>query len=134
MRFGPSGVHAHIEASWESLAIVVPGTNIQIESGANANAHMLAQGSSTIRDGQPPGPLGPPVTNILGAVTFSEAYVTSATGSQIAINFSAFNGSAGVTCPKYHCAMNGTIGSYGHGVNYWPGNSAGILDTGGQYQ
>jgi hypothetical protein len=112
----------------------MPGTNIQIEAGANANAHMLVQGSSTIRDSQPPGALGPPVTNILGAVTFSTAYVQSATSSLIAIAFSAFNGAASVTCPKYYASMNGTISSYGNGPNYWPGNSPGSLATGGQYQ
>jgi hypothetical protein len=42
-------------------------------------------------------------------------------------------GYANVTGKKYQCSMNGTLGTSGGGVNFFPGTVAGTLDTGGQY-
>ena len=43
-----------------------------------------------------------------------------------------FNGSA--TGPYFQAVMNGTITVSGAGDTYFPGNSAGVINTGGQYQ
>jgi len=43
-----------------------------------------------------------------------------------------FSGSA--TGPKFTSTVNGVILTGGAGINYFPGNSAGTIATGGQYQ
>jgi hypothetical protein len=66
-------------------------------------------------------------------VTFAAAYAAQAGTIQVPPSTVSMIGYANVTGKKYLCSMNGTIGTSGGGVNFFPGTVAGTTDTGGQY-
>jgi hypothetical protein len=74
--------------------------------------------------------------SITGSLTIGEAFCWVSAGGAIAVNTSVyptFPGAGNVSGPKFYAAGNGTINTTGAGLNYFPGNSPGFIDTGGQY-
>jgi hypothetical protein len=70
---------------------------------------------------------------LTGTPAFSTAYACSQYTSTIVMTTPmAFSGSA--TGPRYVAILNGVINVAGGGANFFPGNSAGSVSTGGQYQ
>ena len=66
-----------------------------------------------------------------GTINFSTAFaVASATGY---INTSGFTYAGAATGMRYSIYLNGAIYTAGGGANYFPGNAAGSMHTGGQY-
>jgi hypothetical protein len=53
--------------------------------------------------------------------------------SVIAFNWSTFTGFGNITGQKYNVSMNAVINSSGGGINYYPGGTAGVASSGGQY-
>jgi hypothetical protein len=75
--------------------------------------------------------------NFLGPLTCRGAFAASGTNSIVAVGdtrYVNFVNPSYVVGPKYSASMNGTIVTAGSGANYLPGNSAGYISTGGQYQ
>lgn len=82
---------------------------------------------------------GGPVTIQSGiTVTFSGAPTVSvataaARGGSGYIRASGATMTGSVTGPRYSTALNGVIDTGGAGANFFPGSSAGVISTGGQY-
>ncbi|TGV61129.1 hypothetical protein EN784_01640 [bacterium M00.F.Ca.ET.141.01.1.1] len=61
-------------------------------------------------------------------------FVSATTGAIIFGNGNTFAGSAGsATGTRYSCDTNAVISVAGAGINYFPGNVAGVVTNGGQY-
>ena len=94
----------------------------------NALVHGSAIQNGTIT--HYPAPL--PTLNVMNAVnigTFAEA----SGGGQFTAAYAAINLNQPVTGMKYNAQANGVISTGGRGVNYLPGNTPGVIGTGGQY-
>jgi hypothetical protein len=65
-----------------------------------------------------------------GVPNFSSAFVLAGSGS-VAAPVNTFGGTA--TGPRYNATLNGVIWTGGKSVNYFPGDAAGFVGTGGQY-
>ena len=122
-----------MSAAWNGLLTIDAGTNIIIETGANAQNHMLASFNGPMNVSNPPGPAGFPNLNILGAVTFSGSFIRADDGSGTFVVYASVTGAASVIGSRYFAFLNGIINSNGGGANYYPGNAVGTVVQGGQY-
>jgi hypothetical protein len=68
-----------------------------------------------------------------GTFNFSTAFATAFSGGAINQQFGTINLIGTVTGPRYFAFLTGTINTLGGGANYFPGNSAGTVSSGGQY-
>jgi hypothetical protein len=129
LRFGPC-TRSHISA-YSGGNVTFDGGTITIEASANVvNAgHIYCIRGNVGTWGQ-----ASPVTalNILGAVSMPNFIICGSIGSTN-IFYSSITGAGNVTAAKYSVSSNGVIDSAGNGVNYYPGTSAGVAVTGGQY-
>jgi hypothetical protein len=107
------------DAGTTALAVFVAftGGTLLLISGST---YTLA-GTVTIQSGA-----GPWATAIGGA---NLGVPTPSSGGVTPVFVNAGN----AVCSKYQCGLNGVINTLGSGVNYFPGNTAGTLVTGGQY-
>jgi hypothetical protein len=69
---------------------------------------------------------------IANAVTFTAAFAFCAIGGAMQTLTMAFSGAA-VTGSRYNASSNGVIYTNSGGANYFPGSSAGVTTSGGQY-
>jgi hypothetical protein len=76
--------------------------------------------------------LFPGTMTIVGTPAFSAAFAWAEDGGS-AIYSSSTTFSGGATGKRYHAELNGILQTYGSGINYYPGNVAGDVATGGQY-
>lgn len=76
-----------------------------------------------------------PNLNILGAVHFASGFANADSLGMLQAHYLSITGASFVTGAKYSASMNGCISSLGGGgPNYFPGDTAGVVQTGGQYQ
>lgn len=68
---------------------------------------------------------------LTGTPAFSTAFADCTTVGVIVANNNTYSGSA--TGARYKVTLNGVINVVGGGANYFPGNAAGSVATGGQY-
>ncbi len=110
--------HCHVEAggllSFEGGAVIISGSS---------GYHIGATGSATIT-------LKAWLT-ITTPQYFSNAFVVSDSVSLVRYPYNSITGTA--TGYKFSIALNGIIDTQGSGINYFPGNLAGIIASGGQY-
>jgi hypothetical protein len=132
MQFGPA-VNSHIAASFGAAILLNAGLIINIEAGANAGNHIICSADSPIWVPNPPGPAGYPAWNVLGAVTFADAFINAESGANTFVLYSAMTGGGNVTGRRFHAMLNGIVGVANNPLTYYPGTVAGLLETGGQY-
>jgi hypothetical protein len=132
MRFGPAArYHISCGDSGASTSLWGPST-VTIEAGANASEHMNAQLVGFLSFPVPLSQFWPSLT-ILGPVNFG-AFCGGDSLGLLQMRYTSITGAAYVTGAKYSASMNGCVSSVGAGPNYFPGNVAGSVGTGGQYQ
>lgn len=68
---------------------------------------------------------------LTGVPAFTGAFIRGQNLGQAVYYQATFVGTA--TGPRYDAAANGVVTSNGGGANYYPGNTAGTVSTGGQY-
>ncbi|WP_316168973.1 MULTISPECIES: hypothetical protein [unclassified Bradyrhizobium] len=129
MRFGPC-TRYHVMANPGGSIILGQGT-FAIEAGATTTAHLAASSGGSIGPTTGAGTVFPTLV-ILGVVSINQWIYASYAGS-VQMAYASVTGASNVTGAKYAAIMNGTIGSYGVGVNAFPGSTAGTTNTGGQY-
>jgi hypothetical protein len=101
---------------------------------AGGTSHAKANGGQIYIEA-PPGnytgfPSGVPTVTLTGTPAFTQAFaICTHTGNLVSL--ATYSGAA--TGPRYDVEANGVIETNGAGANYFPGNSAGIIATGGQY-
>jgi hypothetical protein len=130
MRFGPAA-RAHFGSGWLSVLWIADSTQIYVESGANAQYHLLSTYANMLV-----GNLNVsihPYLTLLGPVAFSAQFISANNGGMSFIVYSSITGFANATGQKYAAYMNGIINVNQQGVNYYPGTTAGSTTTGGQY-
>jgi hypothetical protein len=98
--------------------------NYQISGGAGS--HYSADGASNIN-------LGTVTCTIIGTPNFSAFFANANRGGIIQSAFATTTFSGAVTGTRYAAGLNAVIDTNGKGANYFPGNSAGVTATGGQY-
>jgi hypothetical protein len=113
----------HINAFKGTIA--VQGT---IRVMGNCNAHMFVTNNGLVYLTGNPFP-----ALVIPAAVTCNSFAYSNNTSVLNVHYSSISGAANVTGYKYNASMNGVIDSQGGGVNYLPGNIAGIQSTGGQY-
>ena len=69
--------------------------------------------------------------NLVGVRTFDVSFMNALGGGSINVAAITWTGSA--IGKRYVARVNGVIYTEGGGPNYFPGNQAGLLETGGQY-
>lgn len=96
-------------------------------TGNSAN-HMLATQNGSIRNASK-------TITIATARAFSTAFANATLTGSIQANALSFTGAgvATTTGSRYVAQLNGAINTSGGGANYFPGNVAGSLTSGGQY-
>jgi hypothetical protein len=62
-----------------------------------------------------------------------QTWISANSGGVAQVLYSAITGAGNVSGAKFVASLNGVINSNGNGINYYPGNSAGITQSGGQY-
>jgi len=102
------------------------GGNVFIESGCTVSgsagsAIFVSAASIAIRAG----------VTVSNGVGFTSAFCTVTNGGTIVVDGASFTGSA--TGQRYAAILNGVINTNGAGANFFPGNVAGAIATGGQY-
>ncbi|WP_054308910.1 DUF2793 domain-containing protein [Mesorhizobium sp. 1M-11] len=65
--------------------------------------------------------------------SFADATAVARTGGVIEIAALTFQAGGGGLGRRYHASLNGVINTNNSGPNFIPGNSAGLIETGGQY-
>jgi hypothetical protein len=132
MRFGPAARY-HISSgdSGASSSLWGPAT-VVIEAGANAQSHICVSlvGYLTF---PVPLPAYWPSLAILGPVNFG-SFANADSLGLLQMRYTSISGAGYVTGAKYSASMNGCVSSVGGGPSYFPGNTAGSVGTGGQYQ
>jgi hypothetical protein len=131
LRFGPCARY-HIGTGYSGATLGLVQGTFTIEAGANAIAHIgtILAGLSTFPAQTP---ANWPALNILGPVTFSGAFIATVQLGIAQMKWTSITGAANVTGPKYSASGNGVVDSIGSGASYYPGSTAGVLATGGQY-
>jgi hypothetical protein len=108
--------------------------NIDFQANSTCQVVLSSASNSNVQCGV----LGSVVTmNFLGPLACSYAFAGSSSNAIVAMGTPAnliMNNPSYVTGAKFFATMNGVILANGQGVNYFPGNSAGYTNTGGQYQ
>jgi hypothetical protein len=117
---------AHIQSSAGSIGIH-GGTTVRIKG--NAARHIQAAVAGWIFTANIP---AYPTLVIPEAHSFG-TFLKCSGNANIQAPFSSFSGSANVSGLKFQVDTNGTIDSFGGGINYYPGTVAGTTATGGQY-
>jgi hypothetical protein len=100
-----------------------------IEIAGSAGCHIWAEWNSILTNAQAP---IMPVVTISQAVAFNY-YAQCDAGSLMVCNYSQIIGASNVTAAKFLVANLGSMNTGSGGVNYLPGNSPGVILTGGQY-
>jgi hypothetical protein len=119
MRFGACG-SAHIAAyAGEVTSDGIPYT---IEGGAPTHIAANAGGLVAIQNS---------FVTITGTPHFSQAFAVAAGNATVLAGNCIFSG--GATGPCYLAAANGVLSTLDSNPNYFPGDSAGSVSTGGQY-
>jgi len=98
------------------------------------SSHMKANGGQIYIEA-PPGnytgvPAGVPTVTLTGTPAFIQAFAVSTHTGNI-VSLATYSGAA--TGTRYDVEANGVIETQGAGANYFPGNAAGVVLTGGQY-
>lgn len=125
MNFASVGGLNHITATRSSLIDIVGSYSISGDAGC----HWIATSGGEIET------VGGSIT-ITGTGTrgWSSGFACVQYPSQIVINSSPVPSFVGTfTGPRYNGSLNGIINTGGQGVNYFPGNSAGAVSSGAQY-
>lgn len=129
VRFGPCTRYHMSSNRAATLTVTNGGTGVTIETAANAQAHMACTLLSTIiRDSS-----AQPALTILGAMTFSDAFILAQDIGLCQVVYSLITGAANVTGAKYDIKSNSVVDSVGGGISYYPGTIAGSASSGGQY-
>ena len=102
---------------------------ITIEAGANAAGHLASEFNSAI-ERDPFNPL--PALVIQGPVNIGNFLDIQELGI-CQVNYSSITGKSNVNGAMYFVSANAIVDSMQQGANYFPGNSAGVLQYGGQY-
>lgn len=131
LRFGPCA-RCHISSAYSGGSMGISNGTITIEAGANAVTHLSASLAGLITF-PAAFPANWPSLNILGAVNFSGGFVSAAELGILQLHYTTITGKANVTGAMYYAYGNSIVDSFSGGANYFPGNSAGVLQTGSQY-
>lgn len=110
----------HIEAS--SQAIVTLVGNDTIVASDTPLAHISLGTRATLLATNR-------TTTLTGSPTFTDFILVS--GADYAVWNHTFSGTA--SGRRHSVKLNGTVNTYGKGVNHFPGSVAGVTETGGQY-
>jgi hypothetical protein len=129
MRFGPAA-RFHMSSGWISVLWIADSTNLIVESGANASAHMDSTYANMLV-GNLNTSIHPSIT-FLGPVTFSQ-FINVNNGGMSFIIYASQSSPGNVTGSKYAVSMNGICNVNLQSVNYYPGTTPGSTATGGQY-
>jgi len=123
MSWGTSATNSHMSAG-NGGTLIVDG--LQSYVGSANNAHMFAADGGTIR-------AGPNAALVVPAVLAVGDFVVSTNGS-INFTYASMTGAANIVSGrKFRASANGVINTQGAGENYFPGTTAGLITTGGQY-
>ncbi len=117
------GATAFMHVSGGSGAAFEAVGNYSISGGGLA--HASSYDSATVRI------IGVTV-NLSGTPGFTQAFVAAERASSIVVANTTFSGAA--TGSRYRASSNGVVASGGAGETYLPGNTAGVKQTGGQYE
>ena len=122
--FGPCAT-AHIAS--DQARFIVAGA---IRIGGSAKAHMLASNGGSIVAAAN----ALPTLIISAACSFTTGFATVNNSGVIQVTYASITGAASVTGSiRYSATTNGVIQTTGSGINYYPGDTAGVSNTGGQY-
>lgn len=122
MFFDAAAVHGYAVGSGSKTQAVGP---ITFQHTANCNTAFLSEAGAWIG-------LGVPIA-MAGAPNFSNAFAQADLGGQIdATGAVILPGSA--SGRRFNAISNGVINTGGGGANFFPGNSAGYVGSGGYYQ
>lgn len=117
----------HIYVSGAQLNITAPS---YLVSG-DAISHMLFDKNAVLEFA---GGGGARKVTLVGTRTFTGGFVDCQMGATMRHFQVVFDGTAASAIgPRYSVSLNGSIQTFGGGANYFPGNSVGVLATGGQY-
>lgn len=119
------GAIAGFQIFAESDGVIVVGYNLFAYTiSGSANSHMGATAAGLISA------LYNAVT-LAGTPAFS-SYITATTDGNIRCDSQTFAGT-GATGQRYNISANAVVSSGGGGANFFPGSTAGVTATGGQY-
>lgn len=118
--FGSGGL-AHLNAEGAGARVRQVGA-CAISGGVGIHAYAQLGGNISMQGG---------AITLSGTPAFSTAFAQAA-NLGIIVSQATFSGSA--TGKRYNSTSNALIETYGAGINYFPGNSAGTTATGGLYQ
>ena len=136
-----------VAGAWLSFVNIDFGTTSSIHFAALTEANIKAYTPYTISAGsgchfiagqggyiQMLGvPSTPGVITLTGTPAFASGFACAQSNGSVEVGVAnTFSGSA--TGPRYSGSLNGTINSGGGGASYFPGNAAGSVSTGAQYQ
>lgn len=119
--FGSQNGGAHIVAQLGGR--VAQLANFTITGGGGAALNIGSSGSITLQAAS--------TITLTGTPAFSNAFALASPLGYIQAGSVTFTGAA--TGARYNASGNGVINTGGGGANYFPGNSAGSVATGGQY-
>lgn len=146
---GPGGDYGAIGAGLYAGAATIIHQNMNF--GACTDSHIFAQSSGGITVGQTNAlynivggalrhvysgsggyvAFADAHINLAGTPAFSESFVTATRGGSVDCWGAVFTG--GATGTRYLVTANGIIDTGGGGPNYFPGNAAGVQNSGGEY-
>jgi hypothetical protein len=131
IQFGPCNRY-HMSASGSGSQLGLTQGLITIEANANAAAHIACVVTAAVNFPAGSGAPSWPYLNILGPVNISEFMHVSHAGI-LQMLYRAIAGAGYVNGAKFGVSINGVLDAFTQGVNYYPGNVAGSVITGGQY-
>lgn len=99
-----------------------------IITGAPASAHIITNADA----GCFTNPSNPQNLTITAPITVTD-FVDVSDGAILWAVYGTITGAGSVTGAKYGARGNGVINTFGRGVSYLPGSTAGSVNTGGQY-
>lgn len=112
---------AHMRANSNGEVVIL--TSYSISGGAAAHLRSEIGSSIFVATGI--------TVTLNGTPNFSSGFVEAVLASVVGANSVTFSGAA--TGPRYYAAGNGVLNTSGAGANYFPGNAAGTVSSGGQY-
>ena len=129
MRFGPCGsahIQVHSGANLSMSSYGTSGPNAFKQVDGNAAAHILvSQGSSHTMDAA-----GGPNLSILNAISVGAWASVNTQGLSQHEYYQSMSGQGNVSGSKFNISGLSLLNLAGRGVNYLPGNSAGVAATG----
>jgi hypothetical protein len=129
IRFGPCGRY-HLSTAGGYIQYDSGTTFIEASAHAQGHQHAESAGHITINVNIP---AKWPTLNILGPVTFTQSFIDAVKLGVTDVRYTSITGAVNVTGPRYLAFGNGVIDSIGMGTSYYPGSTAGSINTGGQY-